>query len=197
MCAKLARGTTLRPIVHTTPELSSPFDPNKWQNHPDRNWINELIMDIKHGVHIGFELSERTHYICENHLSTKTILEPVAKELDVQWWLTFLPNWNGCSFFHDDIWLQSPSIELFSDASKDAFGAYFAGDWVMGTFVSHKIPSSRSIAFKELYAIGTAMSAWAYQLSSKNILFHCDNMTFVRILSTGTSKCHHIMSLVQ
>ena len=125
-------------------------------------------MDIKHGVHIGFELSERTHYICENHLSTKTILEPVAKELDVQWWLTFLPNWNGCSFFHDDIWLQSPSIELFSDASKDAFGAYFAGDWVMGTFVSHKILSSRSVAFKELYAIGAALSALAYQLSSKN-----------------------------
>ncbi|KAK3743729.1 hypothetical protein QZH41_007814 [Actinostola sp. cb2023] len=117
---------------------------------------------------------------------------------DVKWWLMLLPGWNGCSFFYDDRWLDSPTLELFSDASKDAFGtAYFAGDWVIGSFVSHRIPSSRSIAFKELYAIGTAVTAWAFTLSSQNILFHCDNMTIVRILSNGTSKCNHIMSLVR
>lgn len=116
---------------------------------------------------------------------------------DVQWWMKFLPDWNGCSFFHDDQWILSTSLQLFTDASRDAFGAYFMGDWLMGSFKCHKIPLSRSIAFKELYAICAALSAWAYKLSSKNILFHCDNMSVVHILTTGTSKCNHIMSLVR
>lgn len=67
----------------------------------------------------------------------------------------------------------------------------------MGSFESHRIPLRRSIAFKELYAICAALTAWSYRLATKNILFHCDNMSVVRILSTGTSKCNHIMSLVR
>ena len=120
-----------------------------------------------------------------------------AFQKDINWWLTFLPTWNGCSFFFDDEWISSSTLELYSDACKDSFGAYFSGDWLMGSFHDYGIPLCRSITFKELYALTAAVNTWAYRLDCRNILFHCDNMSVVNILSSGTSKCPHIMSLVR
>lgn len=121
----------------------------------------------------------------------------VAFRKDINWWLTFLPTWNGCTFFFNDQWTLSSTLELYSDACKNSFGAYFSGDWLLGSFNDHGIPISRSITFKELYAITAAVNTWATHLAGYNILFHCDNMSVVNILSTGTSKCQHIMSLVR
>ena len=40
------------------------------------------------------------------------------------------------------------------------------------------------------------MSTWAPSLASRNVLFHCDNQSVVHILSSGTSRCTHIMSML-
>ena len=69
---------------------------------------------------------------------------------DIHWWQTFLTSWNGCSFFYQDTWLPNSSLQLFTDASHAAFGAYFAGKWFSCSFSAHRIPLSRSITFKEL-----------------------------------------------
>ena len=65
------------------------------------------------------------------------------------------------------------------------------------TFHDVGIPSRRSITYKELYAITMAMTVWAPSLASQSLLFHCDNQSVVRILTSGSSKCRHIMSLVR
>ena len=121
----------------------------------------------------------------------------VAFRKDIHWWQTFLTSWNGCSFFYQDTWLPNSSLELFTDASHAAFGAYFAGEWFSCSFSAHRIPLSRSITFKELYAITAAVSAWAPSLASRNVMFHCDNQSVVHILSSGTSRCKHIMSMLR
>lgn len=41
------------------------------------------------------------------------------------------------------------------------------------------------------------MTVWAPFLASQSLLFHCDNQSVVRILTSGSSKCRHIMSLVR
>ena len=51
----------------------------------------------------------------------------VAFRKDIHWWQTFLISWNGRSFFHADAWMSNSSLDLFTDASQAAFGAYFAG----------------------------------------------------------------------
>ena len=61
----------------------------------------------------------------------------------------------------------------------------------------HDIPLSRSIAFKERYAIAIAVHTWSSELASRNILFHCDNSSVVHALSNGTSRCRHIMTLLR
>ena len=48
---------------------------------------------------------------------------------DVNWWLTYLPTWNGVSYLYDTDWPSSPDVELFTDASDKGFGCYFQGQW--------------------------------------------------------------------
>ena len=60
----------------------------------------------------------------------------------------------------------------------------------------HCVTLSRSIMFKELYTITAAVSTWKPSLASRNVLFHCDNQSVVHILSSGTSCCKHIMSML-
>ena len=121
----------------------------------------------------------------------------IAFRKDIHWWQAFLTSWNGCSFFYQDTWLPNSSLELFTDASHAAFGAYFTGEWFSCSFSAHRIPLSRSITFMELYAITAAVSAWAPSLASHNVMFHCDNQSVVHILSSGTSRCKHIMSMLR
>lgn len=116
---------------------------------------------------------------------------------DLLWWKVFLPSWNGCSFFYDDAWIPASHLELYTDASQASFGAYFSGAWLYGSFQDHDIPLSRSIAFKELYAIAIAVHTWSSELASRNILFHCDNSAVVHALCNGTSRCRHIMTLLR
>ena len=116
---------------------------------------------------------------------------------DLLWWKVFLPSWNGCSFFYDADWISSSHLELYTDASHADFGAYFSGQWLYGSFNEHDISLSRSIAFKELYAIAIAVHTWSSELASRNILFHCNNSSVVHALSNGTSRCRHIMTLLR
>ena len=62
---------------------------------------------------------------------------------DVEWWLTYLPTWNGVSFLYDEEWTSSPDVELFTDASNRGFGCYFQGEWCQGTFPSHSFGENR------------------------------------------------------
>ena len=47
---------------------------------------------------------------------------------DIEWWLTYLPTWNGVSFLYDKEWTNSPDMELYTDASDKGFGFYFQGE---------------------------------------------------------------------
>ena len=41
-----------------------------------------------------------------------------------------------------------------------------------------------------------AKTIWSTFLLSYKIIFHCDNPSVVHILNSGTSLCHHIISLI-
>ena len=36
---------------------------------------------------------------------------------DINWWLEFLPHWNGSGIFPDSNWMNEESMQLFTDAS--------------------------------------------------------------------------------
>ena len=128
-------------------------------------------------------------------LSHHISLNSEARE-DINWWLSFLPLWNGRQKILDPNVTLSPHINLFTDASGQAgFGIYFNGKWV-----AHPWPAqftSTSIQWKELFPIYLACFLWSKEFSQKRSLFHCDNITVTNIWRTGTSKCPKIMALIR
>ena len=41
---------------------------------------------------------------------------------DVEWWLSYLPSWNGVSYLYDMDWTHSPDGELSTNTSDKGFG---------------------------------------------------------------------------
>ena len=118
-------------------------------------------------------------------------------KLDIMWWASFLPTWNGKSIFYDELWSSNSSCHLFTDACNTSFGAFFDGAWFCDLFANHNIPLNLSIAFKELYAITAALAAWAPSLRGKRLMFHCDNETVVHVICKGSSTCPNMMGLLR
>ena len=62
---------------------------------------------------------------------------------DIQWWLQFLPAWNGKAMFLDTTWV---SAQFYTDASgSKGYGAYFACAWLRVT--GNHINGSHSDSF--------------------------------------------------
>lgn len=114
---------------------------------------------------------------------------------DVTWWLAYLKSWNGVSWFYDKDWSSNAELHLWTDASDLGYGCLYERSWIMQPFCAHY--TSRSIAWRELYAIVKATATWGSRLARKRVLFHCDNLAVVHILQSGTSKSPEIMQLVR
>ena len=128
------------------------------------------------------------------HLHHRINLNNSARK-DIQWWLAYLPSWNGVSMLFDTVWTTSNQLELFTDSSDVAIGAYFNGAWF------YEILDAKlrllSINWREMYAIVVAIATWGKQLVSKRLLIYCDNLSVCYILQKGTSKSENIMDLVR
>ena len=111
---------------------------------------------------------------------------------DVEWWLMYLPTWNGISVFYEDEWVSSDAMDLFTDASDQAVSGYFNRSW----FVL-PVSTQHSINWRELYAIVVAAATFGMHWQGKRINFHCDNMSVVYVLSSGTSRNPDLMCLVR
>ena len=136
--------------------------------------------------------SKRTKYLQYRiRLST-------SMQQDVDWWISYLPTWNGISVFYDNKWSTNIDLNLWTDASDWGVGGYIHNEWFSVPFyvldISHR---HRSIAWRELYAIVAAAATWRHLLRGKMVLFHCDNQAVCQIIQSGTSRDPSIMTLVR
>ena len=116
---------------------------------------------------------------------------------DIEWWLTYLPTWNGVCFLYDEEWTNSPDMELFTDASNKGFGCYFQGEWCQGTFPSHSFRDKQmGINWHKVYVVTMALALWGPQLAGKHLLFHCNNASVVHIMAKASSCSKTMMALV-
>lgn len=146
---------------------------------PGRAFLRRLI-DLTVGV------SMPSHYIRLN----KEVKE------DLYLWLSFLSNFNGKSFFLEDTWLNSPKLNLFTDASGAlGFGAIFGSHWCYGEW-----PSSwqyQNIAILEFYPIVLSLYLWGAAMSNQCILFFTDNEALVHVINKQTCKDRVLMAFVR
>ena len=115
---------------------------------------------------------------------------------DIQWWLDFLPTWNGISVFPDDIWTPASELLIFTDASsKIGYGAYCKRDWFCGAWPPHL--QGQSIQWKELFTIYLSCAVWGHNWPSRKLISNTDNSTNVAIWSAQSSKSKDLMDLAR
>ena len=118
-----------------------------------------------------------------------------SAKADLQAWLGFLQSFNGVSFFLKDPWVSNQVLHLFSDASKQGFGAVFGSLWLQGLFPSDW--QSLDIWILELYALTAAFITWQTHFRNSKVLFHCDNHNIVHVLNNCSSPNKSVMCMVR
>lgn len=120
---------------------------------------------------------------------------------DLRFWSLLLNNWNGISFFYNEVFESSAALELFTDAAPSiGFGGFFQGQWFAEKWsdeFTSSFPSSPSTALYELYPIVVASVLWGTAWSRKRIAMYCDNAATVDIINKGRSHCQTIMPLLR
>ena len=139
-----------------------------------------------------YDLTKATQHM-RPHQPLKLSREAVG---DLAWWKACIENWNGKSFFLYEEWTPDFDLELQTDASGACgWGAYYGGRWLQGTWSTEDL--QKSIEYKELYAIVAACATWGAEWTRKRILFHCDNLSIVDCLKSGSSRSPPVMSLLR
>ena len=117
-----------------------------------------------------------------------------GSKADIQWWLDFLPGWNGVCMIQSDL-ISSPTMSLFTDASDLGYGALYGNKWF-----SQPFPESflhHHISIRELFAIVAAVYTWGVDWANMQILIFTDNEPITHVWRTGRSKDPVIMRLVR
>ena len=115
---------------------------------------------------------------------------------DMDAWLMFLDQYNGCTLLREEIWITSNKLHLYTDsAGSVGYAAVLGKKWFRGEWPYHW--KTLSIAFLELFPIITAVQLWAKHFNNKCILFHTDNIAIVSIINSQSSKDPAIMCLVR
>ena len=115
---------------------------------------------------------------------------------DLLLWIRFLDEFNGKSFFLEDSWETSHTLELYTDAAgSKGYGAVFGKHWFGGEWpVTWR---SYNIAVLELFPIVLALHIWGHLMADKRVIFFSDNAAVVDIINKQTSKHQSIMVLIR
>ena len=120
----------------------------------------------------------------------------VEFRLDLLWWIEFIEEWNGTSFFLLPGLMPVADLFVTSDAAgSTGYGALYRQQW----FNQQWMPAQRplSIAYKELFPVVIAAHLWGDQWANRRVCFRLDNYSVVHILNARTSRDHYIMVLLR
>ena len=117
---------------------------------------------------------------------------------DIDWWIKFLPLWNGAASFIKPHWLSSSTINLFTDASATlGCGAFFNGAWFSLRWPDWLLLANFSIEFLELVPIAFACHVWHKSFSTQRISFQCDNLGAVQAFNKLGSSSRSVLHLLR
>ena len=104
------------------------------------------------------------------------------KRADLEWWLHFLPKYNGISIIPSPIY--DPHM-VVTDACLTGGDGHFGYECFHVDFLPHLITdSAHDINFKKILTVIVALCLWGSQLHGSHILVHSDNTTTVQSLNT-------------
>ncbi len=113
-------------------------------------------------------------------------------------WITFLKQWNGLSFFYNNLISSPVDIQLFTDAAPSVgFGGFYHGRWFASPWSPQLQDTTQSSALFELYPVVVAAFLWGKEWTANSILVHCDNEATVQCINKGRSHSHALMPLLR
>lgn len=125
-----------------------------------------------------------------------TVSIPEDFKLDLLWWKTFLPMYNGISMMLSDEWASADQL-LAVDACLTGCGGWMNGRFFHTSFPKFILDQNLHINLCELLTIMVALKLWGSYFSSKKILINCDNLVSVRVLNTGATRNTFLQSCLR
>ena len=117
---------------------------------------------------------------------------------DLIMWKQFLVSHNGITMMLPNEWLDNESLNFFTDSSGSiGFGIIFENAWIAAAWPDNLIIPRTNIAFLELFPIVMAILIWGPSLQNKRIVFNCDNLSVVNMISKQSSKDRHCMAILR
>ena len=126
------------------------------------------------------------------------ILVTTDFKADIEWWMRFLPEWNGtCSFLQLDE-TSASSMHLFTDAAgSTGCGALYEDSWFYFAWPEWMKNAQPPIAFYEMMPVYLACIVWGVNWQKKRLLFHSDNLAVVYAWKKKSSAHNGMMELMR
>ena len=134
---------------------------------PSRIFVNRILALFRQSSH-----SNRIHLTSEFYK-------------DIDWFLTFLPSFNGISFIKKNV--VDPNQTLYLDACLTGMGAVWR-DRVYATSIQNLGGLNLQIVHLEMLNIVLALRTWGSYWCHSAISIHCDNFGVVCVVKTGKTK---------
>jgi hypothetical protein len=126
------------------------------------------------------------YYIC----LTKSV------KADLSLWQTFMLGFNGQSFFLNDVWQDSLTLNLYTDvAARLGYGMVIGNECCFGAWPENW--KQFNITILEFYQIVLSVLLWGDRMSNQRITFFTDNAALVDIINKATSRDSTVMIFVQ
>ena len=120
---------------------------------------------------------------------------------DLRVWLRFLEEFNGISFWREELCLGS-ELQVQTDAAvSSGYGIFFKDKWYAGMLPAewHSQAVTRDLTFLELFPIVGALWLWAraHERANSVITFWCNTQAVVQIVNSLLSRSQRVMVLVK
>ena len=146
---------------------------------PGRAFLRRLI-DLTKGVKFP-------HHFIRLNKSSKA---------DLALWQSFLDDFNGRSFFLNDAWHDSLSLNLYTDAAGSlGYGGIFGSEWFFGAWPDEW--KQLNITISEFYPIVLSVLLFGDKMRNQRITFFTDNAALVDIINKATSRDATVMVFVR
>ena len=106
---------------------------------------------------------------------------------DIDWWLTFLPLFNGVSFIKSEVW-SFDDFHFATDACLTGGGATCQDQCFSVVFPPNIVQEAADITALELFVVVVATRAWAPLLAHHRFIVSCDNEAAVTVINSGITR---------
>ena len=178
-------------------ELGLPSNPDK-QTSPCRKLRHHLtktqyqsllgkLLYIHKCVPPARTLINRMLTLFRANSKAKKIVLTADFHKDLNWFLNFLPSFNGVTYLRKSQIVNNHSLHI--DASLTGLGGIW-NDEVYSTPVFDLFSGDLKIVHLEMLNLVIALRVWAKKWTHSVVKFYCDNMAVLQVVRTGRIKDH-------